>query len=257
MTQMLSTGALVILLGAATLSAQPAQNPYSTMVKDGWNSLKKNLSASAAKMADADYAFKPTPQVRSFGQILGHLANEHYLICAAVKGEKSQYATTDFEKVTSKAELVAAFDKSIAYCDGAYTSMTDAAGTQPVEVFGEKMMKLAALQTNLTHGSEHYGNLVTYMRLKGVVPPSSTGQSRLALQQRRFAACGILARHAGCIESQPARSAAGLLGPEQHDHRQLAPGRARRDYGRQRDAGQSVHRDVVRAHALRTARLRR
>ena len=54
--------------------------------------------------------------------------------------------------------------------------MTDAAGTQPVEVFGEKMMQLAALQTNLTHGSEHYGNLVTYMRLKGVVPPSSTGQ---------------------------------------------------------------------------------
>jgi uncharacterized damage-inducible protein DinB len=176
MTHMLSTGALVILLGAATLSAQSASNPYSTMVKDGWYSLKKNLSASAAKMADADYAFKPTPQVRSFGQILGHLANEHYLICAAVKGEKSPYATTDFEKVTSKAELVAAFDKSIAYCDGAYTSITDAAGTQPVEVFGEKMMKLAALQTNLTHGSEHYGNLVTYMRMKGIVPPSSTGQ---------------------------------------------------------------------------------
>jgi uncharacterized damage-inducible protein DinB len=175
MTHMLSTGALVLLLGAATFAAQSAQNPYSTMVRDGWNSLKKNLSASAAKMADADYAFKPTPQVRSFGQILGHLANEHYLICAAVKGEKSPN-TADFEKVTSKAELVAAFDKSIAYCDGAYTSMTDASGTQPVEVFGEKMMKLGALQTNLTHGSEHYGNLVTYMRMKGVVPPSSTGQ---------------------------------------------------------------------------------
>ena len=175
MKHLLSTGALVLLLGTATLTAQSAQNPYSTMVREGWNSLKKNLSASAAKMGDADYGFKPTPQVRSFGQILGHLANEHYLICAAVKGEKSPN-TTDFEKVTSKAELVAAFDKSIAYCDGAYASMSDAAGTQHVEVFGEKMMKLAALQVNLTHGSEHYGNLVTYMRLKGVVPPSSTGQ---------------------------------------------------------------------------------
>jgi uncharacterized damage-inducible protein DinB len=175
MTQWFSTGALVILLGAATPTAQSATNPYSTMVRDGWNSLKKNLSASAAKMAEADFAFKPTPQVRSFGQILGHLANEHYAICAAVKGEKSPNST-DFEKVTAKAELVAAFDKSIAYCDGAYTTMTDTAGTQHVEVFGEKMMKLAALQVNLTHGSEHYGNLVTYMRLKGVVPPSSTGQ---------------------------------------------------------------------------------
>ena len=175
MTQRLSIGALVILLGATTLAAQSAPNAYSTMVKGGWDSLKKNLSASAAKMAEADFAFKPTPQVRSFGQIIGHLANEHYAICAAVKGEKSPNAT-DFEKVNAKAELVAALDKSIAYCDGAYTSMTDTAGTQPVEVFGEKMMKLSALQVNLTHDSEHYGNLVTYMRLKGVVPPSSTGQ---------------------------------------------------------------------------------
>jgi uncharacterized damage-inducible protein DinB len=175
MTKMLSTGALAILLGAVTALAQSAPNPYSTMVTGGWNSLKKNLSASAAKMAEADYAFKPTPQVRSFGQIIGHLANEHYGICAGAKGEKSP-STADFEKVTSKADLVAALDKSIAYCDGVYASMTDAAGTQPVEVFGEKMMRLAALQLNLTHSSEHYGNLVTYMRLKGVVPPSSTGQ---------------------------------------------------------------------------------
>ena len=175
MTKILSACSLGILLGATTALAQPPQNPYSSMVTTGWSSLKKNLSASAAKVSEADYAFKPTPQVRSFGQILGHLANEHYAICAAVKGEKSPNAN-DFEKLTSKAELVAAFDKSIAYCDGAYTSMTDAAGTQAVEVFGEKMMKLAALQVNLTHGSEHYGNLVTYMRLKGVVPPSSTGQ---------------------------------------------------------------------------------
>ena len=175
MTKMLSTGALVILLGAATLVAQSAQNPYSAMVTGGWNTLKKNLSASAAKMTESDYAFKPTPQVRSFGQIIGHLANEHYSICAGAKGEKSP-STADFEKVTSKAELVAALDKSTAYCDGVYTSVTDASGTQPVEVFGEKMMRLGALQVNLTHSSEHYGNLVTYMRLKGVVPPSSTGQ---------------------------------------------------------------------------------
>ena len=175
MTKMLSTGALLIQLGAATLVAQSAQNPYSAMVTGGWNTLKKNLSASAAKMAEADYAFKPTPQVRSFGQVIGHLANEHYSICAGAKGEKSP-STADFEKVTSKAELVAALDKSIAYCDGVYKSVTDATGTQPVEVFGEKMMRLGALQVNLTHSSEHYGNLVTYMRLKGVVPPSSTGQ---------------------------------------------------------------------------------
>jgi uncharacterized damage-inducible protein DinB len=156
----------------APASAQSAANPFSGMVKSSWDSLKKNLSASAAKVPESDYTFKPTPEVRSFGQLIGHLANDHYLICSGAKGEKSPDAT-DHEKTTSKAALVAALDKSIAYCDEVYSSMNDQIGAQAVELFGQKFLRLGALQLNVSHSSEHYGNLVTYMRLKGIVPPSS------------------------------------------------------------------------------------
>ena len=164
---------LAALVSVTPAVAQTSANPYSTMVKSGWDTLKKHLSASAAKVPEGDYAFRPTPQVRSFGQLFGHLANDHYLMCASAKGEKSPDAT-DYEKVTSKAQLVAALDKSIAYCDSVYVSMTDQAGSQPIDLFGTKSIRLAALQLNLSHSSEHYGNLITYMRLKGIVPPSST-----------------------------------------------------------------------------------
>jgi len=165
---------LVAVLASVTpAAAQTSANPYSTMVKSGWDTLKKHLSASAAKVPEGDYAFKPTPEVRSFGQLFGHLANDHYLMCSGAKGEKNP-DPTDYEKVTSKAQLVAALDKSIAYCDGVYASMTDQAGSQPIELFGTKIIRLGALQLNLSHSSEHYGNLITYMRLKGIVPPSST-----------------------------------------------------------------------------------
>lgn len=170
-----SLSVAALLSSASPAQAQPDANPFTGMTKSSWDSLKAKLSASAAKMSEADYAFKPTPEVRSFGQIVGHLANDHYLFCAGARGEKNP-STTDYEKTTSKAALVEALDKSIAYCDSVFASMTDATGTQQVELFGQKFLKLGALQVNVAHSSEHYGNLVTYMRLKGVVPPSSTGQ---------------------------------------------------------------------------------
>jgi uncharacterized damage-inducible protein DinB len=177
-TIMLKVGsiALFALLGLATASpviAQPAANPFTAMVTSSWDELKKNLSASAALLPEADYGFKPTPEVRSFGQIVGHLANDHYLICSGAKGDKNPN-TVDFEKTTAKADLVAALNKSIAYCDSIYTSMTDAIGAQPVELFKQKYIRLGVLNMNVVHSNQHYGNLVTYLRLKGRVPPSST-----------------------------------------------------------------------------------
>jgi uncharacterized damage-inducible protein DinB len=170
----LSLAALITVGTASAAFAQSAPNPFTGMVTSGWTSLKKNLVASAALVPEADYAFKPTPQVRSFGQIIGHLANDHYLMCSSAKGEKNP-SSVDYEKTTAKAELVAALDKSIAYCDSVFAGMTDATGMQPVELFRQKFVRLGVLELNVSHSSEHYGNLVTYMRLKGLVPPSSAG----------------------------------------------------------------------------------
>ena len=167
---------LALAISSGVVWAQGKPGPWSTTVKAGWGGLKKNLAGSAALLPDAEYGFKPVPAVRSFGQIIGHLANEHYIICSAAKGEKNPMAGTDFEKTTGKAALVKALQDSVTYCDGVYDKMTDARGAEVVELFGGNYPRLGALTVNVTHSSEHYGNLVTYLRLKGLVPPSSAGQ---------------------------------------------------------------------------------
>jgi uncharacterized damage-inducible protein DinB len=131
------------------------------------------LSRTAEMVSEADYGFKPTPEVRSLGEILGHVANSMYFFCSNAVGEKSPNAA-NFEKVTAKAELVKALKDAFAYCDTAY-QMTDAKAMEEVTFFGQKNNRLYVLNFNALHNMEHYGNLVTYLRLKGMVPPSSQG----------------------------------------------------------------------------------
>ncbi len=127
----------------------------------------------AEQMPEADYAFKPTPEVRSFGQLAGHMANGNFAICAAIKGEKSP-GTADFEKVTDKTALVQALRDAMAYCATVHTWAKERHHDQ-VNLFGMKGSVTWALAFNIAHNAEHYGNMVTYFRLKGRIPPSSQG----------------------------------------------------------------------------------
>lgn len=161
--------ALAALPGGASAQAAAAIRPL-------YESNKNYLIKSAELMPEANYSFKPVSTVRSFGEILGHLANENYLMCAAAKGEANPAGSKDYEKTTTKAELVAALREAFAYCDAVY-GMPDATAMQPAELFGTKGTKLWAATLNLTHNGEHYGNLITYLRIKGLVPPSSQGGS--------------------------------------------------------------------------------
>src|SRR5262249_29652975 len=134
--------------------------------------IKGNLSKTAAKVPEETYSFKPTPEVRSFGELIGHVADANFAICAAAAGEKAPQS--GFEKgKKSKADLSKGLDDSIAYCDGVIGKLNDQSGAQPVQFFGGPAPKLAVFNFNIQHCNEHYGNLVTYMRLKGIVPPSS------------------------------------------------------------------------------------
>lgn len=169
-------------LAALLLAAAPAaaaaqgmegmkhQGPVAT-VKPQFESIKGYLIKSAEQMPEENYSFKPVATVRSFGEIIGHLADANYMFCAASKGEKSP-ATQQFEKVTGKAALVKGLQDAMAYCDSAYLQ-GDMATMGDTELFGMKMSRLGALIMNVTHDNEHYGNLVTYLRIKGLVPPSS------------------------------------------------------------------------------------
>ena len=129
--------------------------------------------AAAEQMPEADYAYKPVATVRSFGQILGHVANSNYQFCAAAKSETSP-AKQDFETVTSKTEMVAALKAAIAYCETAL-AMPHGKEHDPVSVFGMKGSRLWVMTFNIAHNAEHYGNIITYMRMKGMTPPSSQG----------------------------------------------------------------------------------
>jgi uncharacterized damage-inducible protein DinB len=155
------------------LNAQTA-NPLSTEARQVYTSVKNNILRSAEKMPEENYTFKPAPRVRTFGQILGHVAEEQYIFCGAVRGEQK---AVDIEKTkTSKADLLAARRESFAYCDTAYDGLTDAAAVEMVKAGAAEHTKLRMLWVNTVHDNSHYGNLVTYLRIKGLVPPSTEGQ---------------------------------------------------------------------------------
>ena len=151
-------------------------DPVSAVVKGGWDEVKRNIRESADQMSEENYGFKPADSVRTFGQILAHVAGASYEFCAAAKGEKSPFSEDHFEKTaTTKAAIVKAVDDSITYCDGAYAALTDANVTEMISMpFGMgKSPRIRTLLMNVGHFQEHYGNLVTYFRIKGIVPPSS------------------------------------------------------------------------------------
>jgi uncharacterized damage-inducible protein DinB len=170
---------LAIVALASAVATAEAQNPVSNGIRSSWNDVKRNIAESAEQMPEANYAFKPVATVRSFGEILAHVAGANYVFCASAKGEKSPFAEDHFEKAgKTKAAIVKAVADSHAYCDAAYTALTDATAGQMVNnPFGSGQGSRAAqLIGNVGHDNEHYGNLVTYFRIKGMVPPSSKRQ---------------------------------------------------------------------------------
>ncbi len=172
----------LISLTTATFAQSDAQNsseklkgqdnPLSAYNKHVYGGVKAILLRSAEKVPEENYSFKPTEAVRSFGQILGHVADAQYLFCSIVLGEKNPAPKIEQTK-TSKADLIAALKEGFAYCDKAYDGMTDASAIQMVQLFGGDTPKLGVLTVNNIHTIEHYGNLVTYMRMKNIIPPSS------------------------------------------------------------------------------------
>jgi uncharacterized damage-inducible protein DinB len=162
---------VVVFAGTCVLQAQTANaNPLSTETKQAYTRIKDNLLKMADKMSEENYSFKPTPDVRTFGQTIAHVADSQMRTCSMLNGEAKK---PDAASKTSKADLVAALQASFAECDKAYDSLTDATATQMMKMGRGERSKLGALVGNTTHANEEYGYLAVYLRLKGVVPPSS------------------------------------------------------------------------------------
>lgn len=158
-------------------------NPYTENTKLNYWGGKAAIMRTAEQVPEEYYSFKPTQAVRSLGQILGHVADAQYTFCSLARGEKNRLRNVEKTK-TSKADLIAALKEAFAYCDKTYEGMTDSSGAEMVKFMGVEIPRLGALIGNNQHISEHYGNLVTYMRLKNIVPPSSDPAfMRMMMQQ--------------------------------------------------------------------------
>jgi uncharacterized damage-inducible protein DinB len=151
-----------------------AQTPdlMSKGTKAIYTSTKTNVLKAAEAVPESDYSFKPTEKVRSFGELIAHVADGQYEFCSAALGDTSEHPSVEKSKA-SKTDIVAALKTAFSYCDKAYDGLTDAHAADEVKFFNRPMAKINVLGFNTAHTDEHYGNIVTYMRLKNMVPPSS------------------------------------------------------------------------------------
>lgn len=168
---------------AATKAAVKTDaNPVSDALRSQWKTVETYYLKSAEEMPEANYGFKPVETVRTFGEIIAHVAGANYLICAAAKGEKAPHGENDFVTgATTRDAILKAARDSAAYCDAAFDAATDktlsSMVTSPFNP-NQKMPLGGVLVDNIGHVNEHYGNLVTYLRIKGLVPPSSQPSGR-------------------------------------------------------------------------------
>ncbi len=161
------------LLAVTAVTQAQAADPFADNFKFYYGFNKRNVIAAAEKMPVADYGFKPTSEVRTFGEVLGHIVDVQNMACSAIKGEANPSKEPIEKTAKTKDELVKAVKASFEYCDGAFNTLTDAKLTEKYKGARGEYPKSNAASLAVFHTSEHYGNLVVYLRLKGIVPPSS------------------------------------------------------------------------------------
>ena len=168
---------LLPLAGCCVLCAQ-GQNSLVSEARFPWTVVRDNLLKMAEKMPAENYRFRPTPEIESFGQRVAHIAGANLFICRAVLGQETTPRVRP--AATSKPELIALLKQASTACDSAFDSLTDAAAMEKISSrFGGPFppeatrTKLATLNNLVRHSNEVYGYMCVYLRLKGIVPPSS------------------------------------------------------------------------------------
>lgn len=167
---------LAVLAVAPGAAAAQAADPVMASVRPNYERAKNFLLRSAEQMSEDDVLFKPTDEVRHTLALLGHIADSQHFYCSVALGESTPHDTNIEATQTTRAGMIQALRESFDYCDRAY-AQSDAEALQPVAVWDGRVSRLSQLMANAVHNWEHYGNVVTYMRLLGQVPPSSQPRS--------------------------------------------------------------------------------
>jgi uncharacterized damage-inducible protein DinB len=171
------------VLVSVSLTAQgpaPQTTNLPQYLQRAYNGLKNNLTRAADMLPESDYAFKPSsmPEMRTFGQLFGHVANAQFGQCAAAKGVPNPNMGVDNEQKKSKAEIQKALAASFAFCDDAFASLTEENGTQMMAQGRGQTSREAILAGLVAHSNEMYGYAAVYLRAKNVVPPSTDEAQR-------------------------------------------------------------------------------
>src|ERR1700685_1952733 len=144
-----------------------ASSPLTTTLSIFRSNMQDKIMKSADAMPESKYSYQPTKDVRSFGEIVTHVADISYILCSNAKGKATPGTTA---AKGSKAEIKAYLKGSFDYCDGVYSGFTDVHLNDPANFFGVKTNKMFILTQVGNHDALHYGNLVTYLRINGLEP---------------------------------------------------------------------------------------
>jgi hypothetical protein len=162
-------GLVATMAGGFSIYGQ--DNPFSVETKQQYESIKADLAGAADRMPVADYSFRPVAEVRSYAEIIMHIADVQFILCGLAKGEQKQgRPPADSSKEAVTAYLKSSFD----YCNPVYDSMTDLAGAVKVKFLSRELTKLGLLNYNVAHDNEMYGTAAAYLRMKRLVPPSTS-----------------------------------------------------------------------------------
>jgi uncharacterized damage-inducible protein DinB len=172
LTSITAAAVLVAPACAQSQAAAPTVSPAFAATTGMWRMMTGHFTTAAEEGSDSLYAFRPVEGVRSFGELVGHVAGAQYMFCAIALGEEVPDEGAVEGTAKSKAELVAALKASTEYCNRAY-ALPDAELAAPATIFGQANTRMGALVMNSNHNGEHYGNMVVYLRINGIVPPSS------------------------------------------------------------------------------------
>lgn len=150
-----------------------------------YEDVKNNTLAAAELVPEDGYSFRPGPSTRSYGQQLAHIADSNYLFCSAARGEPNPYPSVPgeagaLEKTrVARRDILEALERSFQYCDAAFARASDSNLAELVEFSAPNPIKVTRaflLNFGAYHAGRHYGSLAVYLRLKGVVPPSTASQ---------------------------------------------------------------------------------
>lgn len=159
----------------APAGAQGGQQiPLSEGMRRSYNTLKMNLTETAQKLPEADYTYRPSPDIRTFGGQIAHVANSQFNACAAARGEANPNQGQNLEQTkTTRADIIKALADSFAFCDPAFEKLTDQSAVELVKQGQNQVARGQVLVGLLTHGNSEYGILTVYLRTKNIVPPST------------------------------------------------------------------------------------